>query len=178
MDTTVPELAPPGAASASRASYQVQDLLRLLRRRWKLVAGVTVVVVAAAVGLTTLRTRIYAAHATLLITATHATDVFNPQQDPYGAAQRRIATESDVVKSSAVATIVRQRLGEAPPVTVTGASDADIITITARNADPQRAKDVANAYSAAYVQAKRTQGIDDLLAASKQVRDRVNHLQQ
>src|SRR3954447_1164712 len=178
MDTTVPKLAPPGAASASRASYQVQDLLRLLRRRWKLVATVTVVVVAAAVGLTTLRTRIYAAHATLLITATHATDVFNPQQDQYGAAQRRIATESDVVKSSAVAAIVRQRLGEAPPVIVTGASDADIITITARSADPQRAKDVANAYSDAYVKAKRTQGIEDLLAASKQVRDRVDHLQQ
>src|SRR3954468_253390 len=102
MDTTVPELAPPGAASASRASYQVHDLLRLLRRRWKLVAGITVVVVTAAVGLTMLREPIYAAHATMLTPSRSQSDVFNPQQDPYGAAQRRVATESAVVKSSAV----------------------------------------------------------------------------
>src|SRR6516225_8203408 len=106
MDTTVPEFASPGAAPASRPSYQVHDLLRLLRRRWKLVAGITVVVVAIAVGVTVQRSPIYAAHATLLITPTNETDVFNPQQDQYGAAQRRVATESDVVKSSAVAALV------------------------------------------------------------------------
>jgi capsular exopolysaccharide synthesis family protein len=178
MDTTVPELAQPGASSVLRASYQVHDLLRLLRRRWKLVAGITAAVFAAAVGLTAFRSPIYAAHATLLITPTNETDVFNPQQDQYGAAQRRVATESAVVKSSAVAALVTQQLGEAPPVTVTGSSDADIITITARNSDPKRATSVANAYANAYVDAKRTQGIDDLLAASKQVRDQVNDLQQ
>jgi tyrosine-protein kinase len=178
METTVPELAQPGASSASRASYQVHDLLRLLRRRWKLVAGITVVVVTAAVGLTMLRKPIYASHATLLITSTNQNDVFNPQQDPYGAAQRRIATESAVVKSSAVAALVRQQLGSAPPVTTTGASDADIITISARDSDPVRAQRVANAYADAYVEAKRKQGIDELLAASKQVQDQVNGLQQ
>jgi capsular exopolysaccharide synthesis family protein len=178
MDTTVPELAQPGALSASRASYQVHDLLRLLRRRWKLVAGITVVVVAAAVGLTMLRQPIYAAHATMLITSTNESDVFNPQQDQYGAAQRRVATESAVVKSSAVAALVKQQLGSAPPVTTTGASDADIITITARDSDPARAERVANAYANAYVETKRKQGIDELLAASKQVQDQVNGLQQ
>jgi capsular exopolysaccharide synthesis family protein len=177
MDTKVPELAPPGASSAARASYQLQDLLRLVRRRWKLVAGLTVVVVAVALGLTALRTPIYAAHSTLLIRPTNATDVFNPQQDQYGAAQRRIATESAVVKSSAVAAIVRQQLGEAPPVAVTGASDADIITITARSSNRRRAVDISNAYANAYVEAKRKEGIGELLAASAQVRDRVDDLQ-
>src|SRR5262245_7239518 len=133
MDTTVPEPTQPGASSASRGSYQVHDLLRLLRRRWKLVSCVTVVVVAAAVGLSMLPKSIYAAHATLLITSTNQNDVFNPQQDPYGAAQRRVATESAVIKSSAVAAIVKQQLGSAPSVTTTGASDADIITISARD---------------------------------------------
>src|SRR5215471_20529317 len=101
----------------------------------------------AGVGLTMLRKPVYAAHATLLITSTNQTDVFNPQQDQYGAAQRRVATESAVVKSSAVAALVTQQLGEAPPLSVTGASDADIITITARNSDPRRAMSVANAYA-------------------------------
>jgi capsular exopolysaccharide synthesis family protein len=178
METTVPELAQPAASSVLRASYQVHDLLRLLRRRWKLVAGITAVVVAAAVGLTAFRSPIYAAHATLLITPTNETDVFNPQQDQYGAAQRRIATESAVVKSSAVAALVTKQLGDAPPVTVTGSSDSDIITVTARDSDPKRAMSVANAYANAYVDAKRTEGIDDLLAASKQVRDQVSNLQQ
>jgi capsular exopolysaccharide synthesis family protein len=178
MDATVPEPTQRGAASASRASYQVHDLLRLLRRRWKLVSGITVVVVAAAVGLSMLQKPIYAAHATLLITSTNENDVFNPQQDQYGAAQRRVATESAVVKSSAVAELVKQRLGSAPPVTTTGASDADIITITARDSDPVRAQTVANAYANAYVEVKRKQGIDELLAASKQVQDQVNTLQQ
>jgi capsular exopolysaccharide synthesis family protein len=152
--------------------------VRLLRRRWKLVAGVTAVVVVAAVGLTMLRQPVYAARATLLITSTNQTDVFNPQQDPYGAAQRRVATESAVVKSSAVAALVKKELGSAPPVTTSGSSDADIITITARDSDPARAQRIANAYANAYVDAKRTQGIDELLAASKQVQDQVNTLQQ
>jgi capsular exopolysaccharide synthesis family protein len=178
MDSTVPEVVQPGASSASRSSYQVHDLLRLLRRRWKLVAGITVVVVAAGVGMTTLQKPIYAAHATLLITSTNETDVFNPQQDQFGAAQRRVATESAVVKSSAVAALVKQQLGSAPPVTTTGASDADIITITARDSDPARATQIANAYANAYVDTKRKEGTDDLLAASKQVQDQVNALQQ
>jgi capsular exopolysaccharide synthesis family protein len=156
----------------------VHDLVRLLRRRWKLVAGITVVVVVAAVGLSMLQRPIYAARATLLITSTNENDVFNPQQDPYGAAQRRVATESDVVKSSAVSTLVKQQLGSAPPITTTGASDADIITITARDSDPARAQAVANAYANAYVETKRKQGIDELLAASKQVQDQVNALQE
>jgi capsular exopolysaccharide synthesis family protein len=178
MDTTVPEPAPLGASSDSRASYQVHDLLRLLRRRWKLVAGVTAAVVAAAVGLTMLREPVYAARATLLITSTNQSDVFNPQQDPYGAAQRRVATESAVMKSTAVAEIVKKQLGSAPPVTTSGSNDADIITITARDSDPVRAQRIANAYANAYVDAKRKQGIDELLAASKQVQDQVNTLQQ
>ena len=70
MDTTVPELSSVGAAPASRRPYQVQDVLRLLRRRWKLVASVTLVVGVAGVGLTTLRSPIYAAHATLVAAAT------------------------------------------------------------------------------------------------------------
>jgi capsular exopolysaccharide synthesis family protein len=177
MDTTVPESAQAGASSALRGSYQVHDLLRLLRRRWKLVAGITVVVVVAAVGLTMLREPVYAARATLLITSTNQSDVFNPQQDPYGAAQRRVATESAVMKSSAVAEIVKKELGSAPSVTTSGASDADIITITARDSDPVRAQRIANAYANAYVDAKRKQGIDELLAASKQVQDQVNALQ-
>src|SRR5262249_27279941 len=41
-----------------------------------------------------------------------------------------------------------------------------------------RAQRIANAYANAYVDAKRTQGIDELLAASKQVQDQVNGLQE
>ena len=51
----------------------------------------------------------------MLITSTNESDVFNPQQDPYGAAQRRVATESAVVKSSAVAALVKQQLGSPRP---------------------------------------------------------------
>ena len=63
-------------------------------------------------------------------------------------------------------------------MTTTGASDADIITITARILTRRRASDIANVYANAYVETKRKQGIDELLAASKQVQDQVNGLQQ
>jgi capsular exopolysaccharide synthesis family protein len=176
MDTKLAEVVE-SAPLAAKASYQLQDLLQLIHRRWKLIAGTTGAVVAIAVVLTLLRTPIYEAHSTLLITPTNATDVFNPQQDQFGTAQRRVATETAVIKSSAVAALVSQRIGSAPPVAVTGASDADIITVSARSSNRERAMKIADTYAAAYVDAKRKEGVDALLAASGQVRDRVDDLQ-
>src|SRR5262249_29580745 len=177
MDPTIPDAMPHGTTSGFRAAYQVQDIIRLLRRRWKLVAGVALVFVIGAVGVTMMRPKVYAAHSTLLIKPTNQSDVFNPQQDQFGEAQRRIATESAVVKSSAVAQLVTDKLGSAPPVTVSGSATADIITITARNSDRKKAMDIANAYAQAYLDAKRKEDSDDLQAAMTPVRAKINDLQ-
>ena len=167
----------PSTSAASTQTLQLQDVVRVLRRRWKLITLAVVVCLAGAAALTVLQSPIYEATATLLIKPTSADDVFTPQQDPYGAAQRRVATESDVVKSSPVRALVKQRIGNAPPISVTPSSDADVISVSARSTDPAHAERVANAYAQAYVDTKRRQGIDSLLAASAQIRDRVNALQ-
>jgi capsular exopolysaccharide synthesis family protein len=177
-ETTVATIARSEMADVRGARYELRDVARVLRRRWKIVAVVVPAFVAAAVGITTLQRPVYAAHATLLIKPTYQNDVFNPQQDQYGAAPRRVATEANVVKSGPVSALVEKRVGANGGVSVSASADADIITITARSYDPSRAAELANAYAAAYVDIKRRQGIEDLLAASTQVRSRVDELQQ
>lgn len=176
VDSTLSAAAASNPA-ASAQTLQLQDVVRVLRRRWKLISLIVVVFLAGAAVLTAVQSPVYEATSTLLIKPTGADDVFTPQQDPYGAAQRRVATESDVVKSSPVRALVKKRIGSAPAVTVTPSSDADVVSIKARSTDAVRARQVANAYAQAYVDTKRRQGIDSLLAASAQIRDRVNALQ-
>ena len=153
-------------------------MLRVLRRRWKLVALICVVFVTAAVGITTLQKKVYQASSTLVIQASDANDPFQQQQDPYGAAQRRVATEANFVQSASVKEYVKNKLGSAPAVGVSPSVDSDVITITAKSTSAKRAADVANAYANGYLDVKRQQGVDGLVAASDQVRAKVDDMQQ
>jgi succinoglycan biosynthesis transport protein ExoP len=165
------------AATESTRSRELADVLRMLKRRWKLVGVVCATFVVAAGVITVLQHRVYEASATLVIESTTANDPFQQTQDPYGAAQRRVATEAKVVQSDQVQDLVRRKLGTAPSISVMGATDADVITINARSQSARRAAEVANAYASAYVDVKREQGVQGLQAASDQVRGRVNDMQ-
>lgn len=161
----------------STRSRELADVLRVFRRRWKLVGVVCGSFVVVAVLITVVQHRVYQASTTLVIESNTANDPFQQTQDPYGAAQRRVATEAKVVQSDPVKELVRQKIRSTPSVGVVASTDADVLTINARSGSARRAADVANAYASAYVEVKRQQGVQGLQAASDQVGGRVDDMQ-
>ncbi|MCA1676565.1 MAG: hypothetical protein LC799_31790, partial [Actinobacteria bacterium] len=53
----------------------------------------------------------------------------------------------------------------------------DVVEIVAESTDPERAALLANAYVRAYIEFRRKQTVDDLLAASEQIRSKIADLQ-
>jgi capsular exopolysaccharide synthesis family protein len=93
-------------------------------------------------------------------------------------ASRAVDTELLVLKSAPVRAAVRRELGgKVPKVSGTSLGQVDAIEIRARDADPQRAAAITNAYARAYIDFRRTQAVDDLLAAATQIQTKINELQ-
>jgi capsular exopolysaccharide synthesis family protein len=92
---------------------------------------------------------------------------------------RTLETEIRVINGPDVQAKVREELGlsKAPEVTATAEKDADVIKITASGGNARTAATAANAYANAYVDLKRQQAVDEVLAASREIQARIGDLQ-
>lgn len=152
----------------------LRDYLSVLRRRqWVIIIAVGSVV-AAAVGLTALQTPIYQGHARLLLQPSKT--VFEAGSGQ-AASPVRAQTEIEIIKSAPVRDLVTKRLGSAPLGPVSQVPGTDVIDVSAENLKPARAAEIANAYSESYIEYRREQAVDGLLAAGEQIRKRVADLQ-
>src|SRR5439155_10484328 len=52
----------------------------------------------------------------------------------------------------------------------------DVIEVRAQSTRPSRAADIANAYATAYIDFRRKQAVDDLLAAGQEVQSKIDDL--
>jgi capsular exopolysaccharide synthesis family protein len=74
-----------------------------------------------------------------------------------------------------VKAIVAQRLGQkAPPVSVSPAGETDVIDIAATSTVPRQASSIANAYANAYVDFRRSQGVDAATASARDVQAKIS----
>jgi succinoglycan biosynthesis transport protein ExoP len=127
-------------------AVKLRDFLLVLRARWLIVLGVTLVVTGIAAAYTYRETPVYTAQAKFFLAAS------KPTKAGQGAV---VVTPSDlttyvaVLGSPAVMDPLRVKLG-LPPGTPIDASaavteDTSIILVTAHSSNPQRAADIANA---------------------------------
>lgn len=125
---------------------QLREFLLVLRTRWRIVVLCTLVVVALAGVFTTRLTPTYTAQSSFYLAADAGR-----QEGTSGfvLTAEDLNTYVAVLRSPAVLRPLREELGLAPgaPVDVSAdvASEASIINVTARSADPQLAADIANA---------------------------------
>jgi capsular exopolysaccharide synthesis family protein len=151
-----------------------RDYLRILRRRKRVVAAVVVVVVGATLAFSYLQTPVYRASAEVLL---------QPTSDPFSQSSgqpldvNQVQTEIQVVTSQPVQDKVRSQLGSAPAISAVPVGQTDVIDIRADNTSAARAAQVANAYANAYIDVRRTQQVDNLLAAAAQIKAKVADLQ-
>ncbi|MGZ6791804.1 MAG: polysaccharide biosynthesis tyrosine autokinase [Mycobacteriales bacterium] len=130
----------------------LRDYVRLLRRRWRLIAVCALVALAAAVAVTLTSTKQYTARAQLFVSA----------QDSSGGGistaytgnlftQQRVKSYVSVITSMRTASLVQAdlRLPETPEqiaskITASAPLDTVLVNVSVSDADPVRARDIAN----------------------------------
>jgi capsular exopolysaccharide synthesis family protein len=155
---------------------ELRDYLRILRRRKRVVAAVVVVVVGATLAFSYLQTPVYRASARVLLQSSASDTLFN-QNTGQPLDVNQVQTEIQVVASQPVQDKVRSQLGSAPAISAVPVGQTDVIDIRSDSTSAARAAQVANAYANAYIDVRRTQQVDDLLAAATQIKAKIADLQ-
>jgi len=161
----------------SRPGQEPSMYLRVVRER----LAVIVVIVILAVGLTLFysirQTPMYSATSQVLRqTAALDQTLFGTSVFQYQDAQRQLQTGADLIKTRAVAEMVKKELGSRRSVgnllqmvTATTANQTDIIRITAESPDPTEAADVANSFARQFINYRQEKNRAVLAAADEQV---------
>jgi len=136
-----------------------------------------VAVLAVALAMSYFQTPRYAATAKLLLKPRSSQSVFNTDAQVYSDPARSVQTEIEVIRTEPVEDLVRKKIGSAPPVQVRPVGQTDLVTIRAESTDAKRTAVIANAYSAAYIDFRRTQALDDLTKASEEVQSKITEIQ-
>jgi polysaccharide biosynthesis transport protein len=155
---------------------ELRDYLHVLRRRKAVIALGIIVVVGAALVASYLQTPVYRASAELLLQPLTSETLFNPSTGQ-PTSLNEVSTEIQIVESRPVQDKVRSLLGAAPAISVGPVGQTNVISVSAESTIPGQAAAVANAYANAYIDFRRTQTVNDLLAAAAQIQTKVTDLQ-
>lgn len=155
----------------------LQDYVAVLRRRKGTIGLIVLIVTIPAVVLSLLQTPVYQGEAQLLLLPRGSETLFDPDSGVRNDPNREVQNEIRILTSQPVRAAVRAELGSAPKVSAIPDGQTDVIRVTAKNTDPRRAANLANAYSTAYIEYRRTQAVDGVLAASQQVQSKIADLQ-
>ncbi len=156
---------------------ELRDYLDVLRRRRGVVLLSALIVVASALASSFLQTPVYQGKADVLLQPRSTESLFDPQTGEPNDPERSVQTEIEVLKSQPVRAAVRTQLGAAPRVSARPVGQTDVIEVTTLSTDPQRAAAVTNAYANAYISFRRGQAVDDLLAAGREIQNKISELQ-
>jgi succinoglycan biosynthesis transport protein ExoP len=156
---------------------ELRDYLGVVRRRKWTIAIITVSVVGSAVVASLVQTPVYQGVAEVLLQARSTDSLFDPDSGQRNDPARAVQTEIQVLKSRPVRDLVRKELGSAPKVSASPVGQTDVIEVKAESTDPDRAADIANAYAESYIDFRRGQAVDDLLAAAEQIQQKITELQ-
>ncbi|EOM75961.1 protein-tyrosine kinase [Rhodococcus rhodnii LMG 5362] len=136
---------------------EIQDYLRILQARWKIIAITTVVAVLGALGASLLATPVYQASARLFVSTSAGSSVNEIYQGNLFS-QQRVTSYTQLITGETLAQRTIDRLGIdanaaelASQVTATSAPDTVLIDLDVQDASPERARDIANAMSDEFV---------------------------
>jgi capsular polysaccharide biosynthesis protein len=160
------------------AELGLREYLQIITRRKTLIVLVVLVITIPTVVLALLETPVYAGRAEILLQPRDSESLFDPnggatRPDP----NRQLQNEIRILSSQPVRAAVREKLGSAPKVSAAPIGATDLIEVTAKSTDPARAAQLANTYATAYIDYRRKQAVDDVLAATQQIQGKIGDLQ-
>ena len=156
--------------------------LSVLRRRWKAIAAVVLIVAGVAVGLSARQESQYRAEADVLIRQRTTESLFTESGQPVNAqdAERQLNNEVRVLESGTIQDLVDDVYdGPLDPedVSASVSSDtSDVLTVSTRAADPDEAAVLVNLYVDTFITARRQQRVDELLAAGAEIQTQITDL--
>lgn len=162
-------------SAAEQTQVNLQDYLSVLRvRKWTIVL-VTLNVTALAVVFSLMQTPLYTASARVLVEPiTGETTTFNPLQPV------DIQTQVELISSESVAAVVRDDLeleGSLSSIlgglSVSPQGETQVINISYTSTKPGAAQELAQAFADSYLDFRRSQALEDVLAEEEAVRETV-----
>jgi capsular exopolysaccharide synthesis family protein len=139
-------------------AVDLRDYVRVLRKRWRLIAACTLVAMVSAALVTILTPRTYAAEVQLFVAAQDQNSVSTAYQGGLFS-QQRVKSYADIVNSPPVMSAVIAQLGLsateqrlAGQVSASAPLDTVLINITAKDGSAQRAQSIANATGTQFAQ--------------------------
>jgi capsular exopolysaccharide synthesis family protein len=141
----------------------VREIARALRRRKLLLIGIPILFIAIAVGVATIQDRVYSTSA--LVSVEQPAPPVDGTAAPTVEGDRLVRGERDFVESDEARSEVTRRIGDHEQITTSATEGRDVIKITATDADPDRAAEIANTYAATYLELRRASESADLATA-------------
>lgn len=151
----------------------------VVRRKWLVVIGV-VSVVAGALVLSSVQDPIYRAESQMLVQNRGTESLFGTGQTVVNSTAA-LATEVKVVESPIIANRVVENLGitgPIPPATGSQIGQTNVLAVSVRSQDPETARQLADAYVQAYIDIRREQAVNDLLAAGTELSEKIREIEQ
>lgn len=156
-------------------SFELRTYLRIVQRRKAFIAVVAVLTAVVALVASFLQTPVYEAHADILVQPRPTESVFSDAQGRSSIAA--IETEIEVLGSDSIRDRVRDKVGTVPEFSARRLGETDVMQVTGRSIDAQRAASIANAYAESYVEFRRAEAVGDLEAASRGIEEKIDELQ-
>ncbi len=150
-----------------RTETNIGEYIAVLRRRWMVIAGTMILVVAIVAALDFSKTPIYEASSQLLLQPKQSESIFSPAQSSVDPT-RAVQNELKIINSLAVRTAVAKAYGEKISISAVSGGDDDVIILSATDSNPKDAARKVNVYAETY-QTERFNAIVDDLTQSKLV---------
>jgi polysaccharide biosynthesis transport protein len=147
------------------------------RRKWWALAPIALLL-SASLGSSFATDEVYEASTTMILADRVAERLFDSAAGTFTDAQRRVENEIQFLESAQVRGLTGEALGRSvPKVDGRQIGQTDAIDVVVRSGDPEFAAEAADAYALAYIEFRRTQAVNDLLAASELVQDQITDLE-
>jgi polysaccharide biosynthesis transport protein len=159
-------------------TVDLRDYIAVLHRQRAFILALTAMAVVLAIMYSYTRTPLYSARAEVLVSPT--------ETSPLDAGDQRVSleTEREVVQSSTVASLVRDRLGTDVPVqqllenlSVEVPADAMVLGIVFSDANPRTAQRVAQAFAASYLEFRRQQAVRAAISVTGSIQEQISELE-
>ncbi|HEX3426030.1 MAG TPA: polysaccharide biosynthesis tyrosine autokinase [Acidimicrobiales bacterium] len=148
------------------------EYAHVVRRRFWIILATVILAGAGGYLLAKRGTPVYQASAEVLLQGSTTSDVSGVTQTSVD-----INTELRILQGLAIQQAVRKTLPDAAPIaSATQSSDTSFI-VSVDSTNPTLAADSANAYANAYLAQRRSQAVNDLLAAINQIQSKISGLQ-
>lgn len=157
----------------SSNSMELRDYLSVFaRRKWMVILSV-VLVAGTALLFSLLQSPVYEGKARLFLEANSS--VFD-STGGQALSPARVQTEIQVMQSGPVKALVREKMGSAPPVSVTQVGLTEVLEVSVQAPQPRAAAEFTDAYVTSYLDYRRKQAVDDLVARAKEIQRVVDDL--